>query len=153
MDYLEFAKNKGVGVFVTYAKPVGAWEGNYDVLISRDDMDYIRKLEKQYDVFTHLTPSYGLNLGCIAVKRMVSITKYGDVMPCPYIHVSLGNFFEEPLKDIIERGLKIKYFRNYINTCLIAEDRKFINDYEAKKISGKLLPVPYSEVFKENDFI
>ena len=100
-----------------------------------------------------LTPAYGLNLGCIAVKRMVSVTKYGDVMPCPYIHTSLGNFFEEPLKDIVERGLMIKYFGKYINTCLIAEDIKFINDYVVKKIYGKPLPVPYSEVFKDDDLI
>lgn len=153
IEFLEFAKKKNVGVFVTYAKPVGEWEGNYDILINKDDMDYLRQLEKKYNVFTHLTPSYGLNLGCIAVKRMVSITKYGDIMPCPYIHTSLGNFFEEPLKKIIERGMKIKYFRNYIDTCLIAEDRKFINDYETKKIYGKPLPVPYSEVFTSEDFI
>ncbi|MDP2927678.1 MAG: radical SAM protein [Candidatus Omnitrophota bacterium] len=153
IEFLEFAKKKGVGVFVTYAKPVGAWEGNYNVLISKDDMEYMRELEKKYNVFTHLTPAYGLNLGCIAVKRMVSITKYGDVMPCPYIHVSLGNFFEESLKDIIQRGMKIKYFKNYIDTCLIAEDRKFINDYEIKKIYGKPLPVLYSEVFTKEDFI
>ena len=153
IDFVEFLNGKGVGVFVTYAKPVGDWEGNFDVLVNRDDMDYMRELEKKYNVFTHLTPSYGLNLGCIAVKRMVSITKYGDVMPCPYIHTSLGNFFEEPLKDIIERGMKIKYFGNYVDTCLIAEDRKFINEYVVKKIYGKPLPVRYSEVFTKEDFI
>jgi len=49
--------------------------------------------------------------------------------------------------------LKIKYFGKYIYTCLIAEDRKFINDYEVKKIYGKPLPVPYSEVFIKDDFI
>ena len=153
IEFVEFLNKKGVGVFVTYAKPVGAWEGNFDALVTRDDMDYIRELEKKYNVFTHLTPSYGLNLGCIAVKRMVSITKYGDVMPCPYIHVSLGNFFEEPLKDIIERGMRIKYFGKYVDTCLIAEDRKFINDYVVKKIYGKSPPIPYSEVFSSEDFI
>lgn len=153
IEFLEFAKKKGVGVFVTYAKPVGEWEGNYSVLITRDDMDYLRGLEKKYNVFTHLTPSYGLNLGCIAVKRMVSITKYGDIMPCPYIHVSLGNFFKEPLKDIIERGMKIKFFGKHIDTCLIAEDREFISEYEVKRIYGKPLPVPYNEVFTSRDFI
>jgi len=153
IDFLEFLNGKGVGVFVTYAKPVGSWEGNFDVLVDRSDMDYVRELEKKYNVFTHLTPSYGLNLGCIAVKRMVSITKYGDVMPCPYIHVTLGNFFEEPLKDIIERGMKIKHFGQYCDTCLIAEDRVFIDKYVVKRIYGKPLPVPYSEVFKDEDFI
>ena len=153
IDFLEFAKKKGVSVFVTYAKPVGDWEGNFDVLVSRDDMDYMRQLENKYNVFTHLTPSYGLDLGCISVKRMVSITKYGDVMPCPYIHCSLGNFFKEPLRDIIERGLNIRFFGKYIDTCLIAEDRNFINEYETKKIMGKSLPVPCSEVFTSEDFI
>ncbi|MBF0560150.1 MAG: SPASM domain-containing protein, partial [Nitrospirae bacterium] len=132
---------------------VGDWEGNFDVLVSRDDMDYMRGLEKKYNVFTHLTPGYGLDLGCIAVKRMVSVTKYGDIMPCPYIHTSLGNFFKEPLKDIIERGLNIKYFGKYMDTCLIAEDRNFIQEYDVKRIYGKSLPVPCSEVFDKEDFI
>jgi len=152
IEFLEFARTKGVGVFVTYAKPVGDWEGNFDVLVNREDMAYMRELEKTYNVFTHLTPAYGLNLGCIAVKRMVSITKYGDVMPCPYIHTSLGNCFEERLEDIVARGMKIKYFGSYVDTCLIAEDRKFIEDYEVKKIYGKPLPVPCSEVFTPDDF-
>lgn len=152
IEFVEFLNGKGVGVFVTYAKPVGAWEGNFSALVNRDDMDYVRELEKKHNVFTHLTPSYGLNLGCIAVKRMVSVTKYGDVMPCPYIHVSLGNFFEEPLRDIIERGLKLKYFGKYVDTCLVAEDRKFINDYVAKTY-GKPLPVPWTEIFGVDDFL
>ena len=153
IDFLEFGKRKGIAIFVTFAKPVGAWEGNFEALVDRSDMDYIRALEKEYNVFTHLTPAYGLNLGCIAVKRMVSITKYGDVMPCPYIHVSLGNFFKEPLKDIIERGMKIKFFGKYVDTCLIAEDRDFIQKYVVNKIYGKPLPVHYSEVFTDEDFI
>jgi MoaA/NifB/PqqE/SkfB family radical SAM enzyme len=151
--FVEFLNGKGVGVFVTYAKPVGAWEGNYDGLVDKSDMDYMRGLEKKYNVFTHLTPSYGLELGCIAVKRMISITKYGDVLPCPYIHVSIGNFFEEPLKDIVKRGMNIKYFGKYIDTCLIAEDRAFIDKYVAGRIYGKALPVKCSGVFTEEDMI
>lgn len=153
VGFLKFLNGKGVPVFVTYAKPVGAWEGKFDCLVDRADMDYMRGLEKKHNVFTHLTPSYGLDLGCIAVKRMVSITKYGDVMPCPYIHVSLGNFFEEPLKDILARGMKIKFFGEYCDTCLIAEDRKFIDKYVVKKIYGKTLPVPHADVFSSEDYI
>ena len=153
IEFIEFLNKKEVGVFVTYAKPVGAWEGNFDILVDKEDMNYIKELEKKYNVFTHLTSSYGLDLGCIAVKRMISVTKYGDVMPCPYIHVSLGNFFKEPLKNIVERGLEIKYFGEHCDTCLIAEDRKFIEKYVAGRIYGKPLPVPYDEVFEKEDFI
>jgi MoaA/NifB/PqqE/SkfB family radical SAM enzyme len=153
IDFLEFGKEKDVGIYISYAKPVGAWEGKFDVLVNKDDMDYVRELEKKYNVFTHLTPSYSLNLGCIAVKRMISLTQYGDVMPCPYIHISLGNFFKEPLKDIIERGMKIKWFAKHTDICLSAVDRKFIHEVEENKLYGKPPPVPYSQVFKKKDYI
>ncbi|MBP1625984.1 MAG: radical protein [Holophagaceae bacterium] len=121
IEFLEFGKARKVPIFVTYAKPVGAWEGNYDVMITREDMDYLRQ-------------------------------KFGDVMPCPYIHTSLGNFFEEPLKEILERGMKLKCFSGHVDTCLIAEDRHFIEEVEAKKIYGKPLPVPWAQVFGPEDF-
>ncbi|MFH1292378.1 MAG: radical SAM protein [bacterium] len=151
IKFVEYFNNKGIGVFVTYAKPVGAWEGNFDCLVNRDDMAYMNELEKKYDLCTHLTPAYGLDMGCIAVKGMFSVTQYGDVLPCPYIHTSIGNVFTEPLKDIIQRGLDIKYFGEYVDTCSIAEDRDFIDKYVAGRIYGKPLPVPCAEVFTEED--
>ncbi len=152
LEYLEFARSKGVGTFVTYAKPVGSWEGNFEVLVTQEDMAYMRELEKRFQVFTHLTPSYGMDLGCIAVKRMISITKYGDVMPCPYIHVSLGNFFQEPLQDIVKRGMNIKHFGRRVPTCLIAESLPFIKKYIVPTYD-KPLPVPYKEIFGPEDMI
>ena len=151
LEFVRYFNKKDVGVFVTYAKPVGAWEGNFDVLVDKDDMNYMRELEKQNNVYTHLTPAYGLDMGCIAVKGMVSVTQYGDVLPCPYIHTSIGNVFDEPLKDILQRGLDIKYFGEHVDTCLIAEDRKFINKYIVNRIYHRPLPVPCSEVFTEED--
>jgi len=151
IEFVEYFNKKGIGVFVTYAKPVGSWEGNFDVLVDKDDMKYMEELEKKHKVFTHLTPAYGLNMGCISVKGMFSVTQYGDVLPCPYIHTSIGNVFKEPLKDIIQRGLNIKYFGEHVDTCLIAEDRDFINNYVVKRIYGKPLPVPCSEVFTDKD--
>ncbi len=152
IEFLEFAKEKEIGTYVTYGKPVGSWEGNLDILMEKEETDYLKELEKKYNVFTHLTPSYGLDLGCIAVKRMVSITKYGDIMPCPYIHVSLGNFFEEPLQDIIQRGLNIKHFGEHTDLCLAGEDADFVNKYMVPTY-GKPLPVPYTDVFTDEDFI
>lgn len=152
-DFLEFGKTRGIGIFVTFAKPVGAWEGHFDALVDRDDMNYLRELERHYNVFTHLTPAYGLDLGCIAVKRMISITKYGDVLPCPYLHTSLGNVFTEPLKEIIARGMNIKYFGEYVDTCLVAEDRAFIDRFIVKGIYGKPLPVPCGELFGDEDLL
>jgi len=151
IKFVEHFNEKGIVVFVTYAKPVGAWEGNFDILVNENDLNYMRELEKIYMVCTHLTPAYGLDMGCIGVKGMVSVTQYGDVLPCPYIHTSIGNVFKEPLRDIIQRGLNIKYFGEHVATCLIAEDKDFIKKYVVGRIYGKSLPVSYSEVFTAED--
>lgn len=151
IKFVDFFNKQDVGVFVSYAKPVGSWENCFEGLVDKEDMKYMESLEKKYKIFTHLTSAYGLNMGCIAVKGMFSITQYGDVLPCPYIHVSIGNVLEEPLKDIIQRGLDIKYFGEHVDTCLIAEDRDFIDKYIVNGIYGKPLPVKYSEVFTGKD--
>lgn len=151
IQFVEYFNKLGIGVFVSYAKPVGAWEGRFENLINRDDMAYMRTLEQRYRLFTHLTPAYGMDLGCIAVKGMISVTQYGDVQPCPYIHITLGNVFREPLKDIIDRGLKINFFGEHVDTCPIAEDRNFLENYIAKHVYGKPLPVAWDEVFTDKD--
>jgi MoaA/NifB/PqqE/SkfB family radical SAM enzyme len=151
MEFVEHFNNMGIGVFVTYAKPVGSWEGNFDILVNMDDMNYMRELEQSHNVYTHLTPAYGLNMGCIAVKGMISVTQYGDVLPCPYMHITIGNVFDEPLKTILQRGANIKYFGEHVDTCLIAEDKDFINKYIVNRTYNKPLPVPCIEVFTEED--
>lgn len=151
LQFLTYFNKMGLNVFVSYAKPVGAWEGHFDNLIDRKDMAYMRELEKKYMVCTHLTPGYGLDMGCIGVKGFISVTQYGDVQPCPYIHTSIGNIFDESLKDIIQTGMDIKFFGEHVDTCLIAEDLPFIKKYVAGHIYGKPLPVPCGEVFSADD--
>ncbi len=149
--FLEYFNGMDIDVFVSYAKPVGAWAGHFDNLINRDDMAYMNELEKKYRVFTHLTPGYGLNMGCIGVKGFISVTEYGDVQPCPYIHTSIGNILDTPLKEILKTGQDIKFFGEHVDTCLIAEDLPFIKKYVAGRIYDKPLPVPYDKVFTDED--
>lgn len=153
-EFIEFLKhfnNMGIGVFVTFGKPVGAWEGHFEDLITKEDLQYFQELEKSYNVFCHLTPGYGINeeRHCIGGRNIFSITQYGDVLICPYFHCSFGNILDEPLKDILARCLKATPFQT--NTCPLAEDRNFIDKYLVTKIYGKELPVSYKNVF-EGDF-
>ena len=151
IQFLEYFNGMGMNVFVSYAKPVGAWEGHFDNLIDRKDMAFMKELEKKYRVSTHLTPGYGLDMGCIGVKGFISVTQHGDVQPCPYIHTSIGNILDTPLKDIIQTGLNIKQFGEHVDTCMIAEDLDFIKKYVAGRIYNKPVPVPSTEVFTEED--
>ncbi len=149
IKFIEYFNAMDIGVFVTFAKPVGAWERQYDILINDEDLKYFNTLEKEYNTYSHLTPAYGLNMGCIAVKGMFSVTQYGDVLPCPYIHISIGNIFKEPLKDIIQRGYDIKYFGEHVDCCTIAQDKDFICKYIETCVYDHELPVKCEDVFGE----
>lgn len=143
IKFLEFAKSKEVAVSVCWPKPVGEWAGNFDLLITADDIAYLDGLRSKYHVYEHLTPAYGLDIGCIAVKRMIAITQFGDVLPCPWMYFSLGNIFNEPLKDIVQRGMK--YFGKYESKCLVSSNKEFVNKYIVKTY-GKQLPVLIEEI-------
>lgn len=151
IEFIKYFNDRDIGVFMTFAKPVGAWEGKYDMLVTPDDLAFVNDLETKHKIFSHLTPSYGINLGCTAVKGMVCVTQYGDVMPCQYIFVSLGNIFEQSLKEIIDRGLSVKYFGEHVDNCPIAHDQHFIEKYVAGRIYGRPLPVPLADVFTDED--
>jgi MoaA/NifB/PqqE/SkfB family radical SAM enzyme len=154
VDFLEFAKDKEVGTYVVYAKPVGAYEGETDQMMTEKEGKILQQFEEEYDIFTHMTPSYGRDIGCIAVKRMVPISRYGDVMPCPYQHVSLGNFFEEPLADIVNRGLNIKWFDPKKNMpCICGVDKGFIKNVISQTYGDSEVPVRYDRVFTSDDFL
>ena len=55
------------------------------------------------------------------------------------------------MKDIIDTGMKIKYFGEHVDTCLLAVDLPWVKKYVADKIYGKPVPVPHHQVFSEED--
>jgi len=95
---------------IIYAKPVGSFEESKNEILDGMDMDYIQSLTKIYNCSTHLSPNCGHEFGCLCFKRHFSITAYGDVLPCPWLPISMGNIHNEDLKDIVNRGLGIKWF-------------------------------------------
>jgi MoaA/NifB/PqqE/SkfB family radical SAM enzyme len=148
----EFAKENGFTIDVLIARCTGEWEGKHEMLINEDDSEYLRRAHDKYPVLHRDTfPSYGMDKGCGAVNACLHITQYGDALPCVYIHIGIGNIFEESLKVIMDRGMSIKHFSNYNPKCLSGEDRNFIENYMTK-FYGKKLPVSYTEVFAKDDF-
>jgi MoaA/NifB/PqqE/SkfB family radical SAM enzyme len=153
MQMAQFAQQHGFTIDVLIARATGAWEGRHEVLIDESDAEFLRKAHEQYPVLHRDTfPSYGMDKGCGCVDSTLHITQYGDVLPCVYVHISIGNIFEESLDDIIKRGQSITCFKKYSRLCLSGEDRTFINKYMAK-FYGKPLPLHWSEVFDEDDFV
>jgi MoaA/NifB/PqqE/SkfB family radical SAM enzyme len=153
LDLCTFSKNRGVGLYVTYAKPVGSCKDHPEWLITKDDADYLRELEKDYPVFTHMTPSYGMFQGCITVKGIITVTSTGEIVPCPYMDMSIGNYLKEPLGRILERGMRNKWLGPHRPDCLIGEDAAFIKLHNHAVGNRVQLPVVYGEGFSDADLL
>jgi MoaA/NifB/PqqE/SkfB family radical SAM enzyme len=152
-ELCEFSKRRGIGLYVTYAKPVGTCKEHPEWLINKDDADYLRELEKEFPVFTHMTPSYGMFQGCITVKGIITVTSTGEIVPCPYMDMSIGNYLDEPLQKILERGMQNKWLGPHRPDCLIGEDSEFIKFHGDRVGSRVVLPVPYGEGFSDADLL
>lgn len=149
----KFAEEHGFALDIIVARAIGAWEGKHKVLIDEEDAEFLRKGHEQYPSLHRDTfPTYGIDRGCNSVKALLHITQYGDVLPCVFIHIAIGNIFEESLAEIIKRGQSIRCFKEYNPLCLSGEDRHFINKYMTK-FYGKPLPLHWSKAFDEDDFI
>jgi len=130
---LDFLAKYGHHTSIIFAKPTGSFEGYKDEILDTKDVKYIQTLHQQlggkYNTSTHLSPNCGHEFGCMCFKRHLSITAHGDVLPCPWIPIAVGNIFEESLETIIKRGLGIKWFSyDYKFSCLSGNrDMSFYN--------------------------
>lgn len=147
----QFVTSKGIGLYVSYAKPTGSATSHPEWVITKEDADEVRALEKEFNVFTHMTPSYGSHKGCITVKGTLTVSSAMEVMPCPYIDMSLGNLRKTSLKEIIHRGMSNPWLGPHRPDCLIGENPAFIKLHQHKVSGAKLLPIPYGEGFTDHD--
>ena len=95
---------------------------------------------------------YSNILGCNTVNRLY-ITPIGDVLVCPYVHIKIGNVYENTLKEISEYGFSIKYFNEHSDLCLAGEDTEFINNYMSKEGQSIFNPVIAKEIFTNRDYV
>ena len=127
--------------------PAGRWQKNRDIFLGEDDLALIDRLTKSS---SRIRTDFQANLqqeGCGAVKELLYITPYGDVLPCPFMHISFGNVLEEPLSDIRRRALQFPFFREYHPLCLVSTDRAFIERYLSRTFGVGQLPMPWDRVF------
>ena len=144
-----FAQENGFSLDMVIAKAIGEWEGRHDVLIDDEDAKFMRELHAEYPAARrNVYAGFGMKEGCGAIKKCFHISQYGDVFPCVFIHVSIGNVFKDSIETIVNRGLKIKYFKTFAPICLSGESRSFINKYMSR-FYGKPLPIDYREMFPD----
>ncbi len=141
LGMINLAKEYHCVLNLALAVPVGSWERDYDLMLTSQDREELRILMRQNPhVRTDFESNWCIN-GCGALKEKVYISPYGDVLPCPFIHISFGNVLREPLRAIWERGIKTKALGEYAPVCLAAEDRVFLSYLETAKRKNIQLPI------------
>ncbi|MBI5233295.1 MAG: radical SAM protein [Deltaproteobacteria bacterium] len=143
---IQMAIKKKVILNLILAVPAGRWQDNMDILVTDEDMQYIRGIIKQSPYIRTDFEANFVSWGCGALKEILYLTPYGDLLPCPFMHISFGNVLKESVADIRKRGLENRYFKDYHGKCLVAEDKEFIEKYITKTFDKKL-PVSDKEVF------
>tara|TARA_Y100001936_G_scaffold240400_1_gene274820 strand:+ start:41190 stop:42326 length:1137 start_codon:yes stop_codon:yes gene_type:complete len=154
----EYSKAEDIPLYVTLAKPVGNARDQEAWVCTKKDVDQLKFLENKYNIFTHMTPSYGQPGRCITVKGINTVNHDGEIVPCPYMDLSIGNVTKEPLSVILDRGMKSGWLGPYRDECIIGENKEFI-DFHNETVRvytdevSPLLPVPYEHGFGRTPII
>lgn len=149
-EQLAYSLENGFHSILNAAVPAGCWKDNYDIMLTEEDTEHLEKLRKKYpnmvrDLWDPFDREQEKILGCNA-GNILYITPWGDVLPCPFLHIKLGNLYEDSLEDIFKYAFTISEFSDYSRKCLAGEDVNFVKKYMGGDISTQN-PVRASEIF------
>lgn len=152
-----YSKDQGYTTLLNVAVPSGRWQNMSEVMVDNEDIAHLIELRKKYknilrDIWNPFDKNCEMLLGCNTVNR-IYVTPKGDVLVCPYLHIKIGNVYEQSLKDIIDYGFSIKYFRNHSKLCLAGEDKEFACKYLQRDGMSVFNPVHAKDIFTKEDFV
>lgn len=144
---ISFAERRGFLVLLNLAAPAGKWMKREELYFTDEDsLELLGILRRHPHVRTDMEANY-LEWGCPSFKERLYITAFGDVLPCPFIHISFGNVRDAPLKDLIAKARRNPWFATYQPLCLASQDLRFIRKYIYRTFGRKTIPVPADEIF------
>jgi MoaA/NifB/PqqE/SkfB family radical SAM enzyme len=142
----DFARSQGAKINLSLPVPAGRWSGRELEHLSPEAETELQRLRGQSHVRWDGQSNY-LHVGCSAGVEKLSITAYGDVMPCAAIQISFGNLRERPLRDIWGELLANPRFARVTDRCPLAEDKDFVARYLAPLGQAETVkPLPARDV-------
>ncbi|MBF0339697.1 MAG: radical SAM protein [Magnetococcales bacterium] len=123
---IAFAEETGSWCHFNLAVPVGHWQGRVEMMFRPEDREEMLRMMDQHPCIKWDMRGNWLRVGCGAVKEKLYLSPYGNLMPCPFIQIALGNLRSESLRQVRDRSLACEEFRTYAPLCLAAEDADFV---------------------------
>ena len=143
---IDLTKNLRIMLILGLISPAGKYINRDENLLTKEDVGYIDDVTKQY---AHVRRDWETNYitkGCGAAKEKLYITQYGEVMTCPFIHVSFGSIRDTEVAEIRRRMLALPVFAGYPKKCLAAEDKEFMKQYMKPCFGKKEHPIDIREI-------
>jgi len=131
-------------------------DASYCIVNEKDKARLVKLRKKHKNIIRNLWNPFDRNyegvIGCNTVNRMY-ITPIGDVLVCPYVHIKIGNVYEQSLKEIRDYGFSIKHFNEYSPDCLAGEKTEFIQKFMSFEGQSIFKPAIAQEIFAEEDYV
>lgn len=141
---LALGEELGLVVYINFPTPCGPMKDDSDILLSKDNLDYLYQLGREgvvrKDVFRR-----GKGGRCPAPIKQIYVTPFGDVCPCAFIQLSFGNIFNMSLEEIKQRIKRSGYIDKIYNCCPPAEDTDFIDKIIKPIYDETLVPVDIAD--------
>ena len=148
-ELIDMLGNRGHIVYGNLPVPVGRFKKKKALLWLNNERDILKQLTEKHPFFrTEFDSNFG-DFGCPAMKEKIYLCAYGDVLACPYIHVSFGNVTEESLTTIYKKAMRFDVLKHYHDHCLAAENKIFIETIIDKTDNYNRQPVPSENFITE----
>lgn len=131
----EYAQSKRIRIDIQIAEPVGKWDGQKEFLMTREDSDYIKKLQLNCPVLENGQRMVNRDIfcgdhdHCPAGTEFMSLTADGQLLPCNFLQFSLGNIRDTTIREMREALLTNSWFDDQHPRCLCGEDDAFIDTF------------------------
>ena len=118
---LEYSKDNRYTTLINVATPGGMWSELASICVNEEDTNHLIEMRKYYkNMLRNLWDPFDRNregvIGCNTI--IVLYYAYWRCSSLPYVHIKVGNVLTESLKDISNRGFRIKKFRDYSKNVL-----------------------------------
>lgn len=137
---LQLAKDYDVKLNVNPIMPVGRGFNDRYILNEREKKEYMRCTLCDDAITTHTKGNYDSQ--CPAGWLYLGILPDGEILPCYFLPVSVGNIRNTDISTAQKRSAELNIFKKGADSCIMAMNRKFYEKIIKELYSGKYkLPV------------
>jgi MoaA/NifB/PqqE/SkfB family radical SAM enzyme len=142
---INFALDEKIPLCLNPLLPVGSAHDKKEDLLHYEDVQKLNKLSKENVwISTHLTNNF-FGFGCPAGNSYVGVYASGEMFPCFFIPVSLGNVQEMTLKEAWEKACRSPLFAKRHKMCYVGTSKEFICNYLDPIFKSDRIPMPIEE--------